>query len=192
MRIEMIVLAVAMAGLSVAAPVTLTVREHGGVARTAAPVRGGVPFALGALPECSSASLVDAAGTALPCRVRPISHWHDGSVKFLLVDTQVSLPANGSLALRLTAAEGVPGQDTLESVSLLRSLSVGEDADEIVVLRRGRIVERGDHASLLAADGWYASQWRYQQLQASLDDEPGAGRHPAAPDQPASTRGRPS
>jgi len=71
-------------------------------------------------------------------------------------------------------------------------LSAVMDADEIVVLRRGRIVERGDHASLLAADGWYASQWRYQQLQASLDDEPGAGRHPAAPDQPASTRGRPS
>lgn len=133
MRIEMIMLAVTMAGLSVAAPVTLTVREHGGVARTAAPVRGGVPFALGALPECSSAGLVDAAGTALPCRVRPISRWHDGSVKFLLVDTQVSLPADGSLTLTLTPGAGAPGQDTLESVSLLRPLSVGEDDDEIVV-----------------------------------------------------------
>jgi ATP-binding cassette subfamily B protein/ATP-binding cassette subfamily C protein/ATP-binding cassette subfamily B multidrug efflux pump len=25
------------------------------------------------------------------------------------------------------------------------------------------------HDALLAADGWYASQWRYQQLEASLD-----------------------
>jgi ATP-binding cassette subfamily B protein/ATP-binding cassette subfamily C protein/ATP-binding cassette subfamily B multidrug efflux pump len=31
------------------------------------------------------------------------------------------------------------------------------------------VTERGTHAQLLALDGWYASQWRYQQLQASLD-----------------------
>src|SRR5690606_38649921 len=50
-------------------------------------------------------------------------------------------------------------------------LSAVMDADEIIVLRQGRIVERGDHASLVAAGGWYASQWRYQQLQASLEGE---------------------
>ncbi|MFM9434717.1 ATP-binding cassette, subfamily B, multidrug efflux pump [Janthinobacterium sp. CG_23.3] len=48
-------------------------------------------------------------------------------------------------------------------------LSAVVGADLIVVLHGGRIVESGDHASLLATDGWYASQWRYQQLEASLD-----------------------
>ena len=48
-------------------------------------------------------------------------------------------------------------------------LSAVMDADHIVVLKNGRIAEQGDHASLLALDGWYASQWRYQQLEASLD-----------------------
>ena len=48
-------------------------------------------------------------------------------------------------------------------------LSAVMDADHILVLKDGRIAEQGDHASLLALDGWYASQWRYQQLEASLD-----------------------
>lgn len=50
-------------------------------------------------------------------------------------------------------------------------LSAVADADEIIVLKAGHIREAGDHAALLAQDGWYASQWRYQQLEASLDAE---------------------
>ncbi|WP_431102012.1 ABC transporter ATP-binding protein [Roseateles noduli] len=48
-------------------------------------------------------------------------------------------------------------------------LSAVMEADEIVVLKQGRIVERGRHDELLALGGWYAGQWRYQQLEASLD-----------------------
>ena len=48
-------------------------------------------------------------------------------------------------------------------------LSAVANANLIVVLRDGRIVEQGSHAELVAAEGWYASQWKYQQLEASLD-----------------------
>jgi ATP-binding cassette, subfamily B, multidrug efflux pump len=48
-------------------------------------------------------------------------------------------------------------------------LSTVADADETIVLREGHVVEHGDHAALLAHNGWYARQWRYQQLEASLD-----------------------
>ena len=41
-------------------------------------------------------------------------------------------------------------------------LSTIADADQILVLRRGRIVERGDHADLLAKGGEYAALWRRQ------------------------------
>jgi ATP-binding cassette subfamily B protein len=41
-------------------------------------------------------------------------------------------------------------------------------ADEIFVMRRGRIAERGTHESLLAAGGVYAQMW-YKQHAAVAD-----------------------
>ena len=42
-------------------------------------------------------------------------------------------------------------------------LSTVMDADEILVMDSGRIVERGDHARLLALGGHYAQMWQLQQ-----------------------------
>ena len=41
-------------------------------------------------------------------------------------------------------------------------LSTVMNADEILVMDAGRIIERGTHAALLAADGAYAGMWRLQ------------------------------
>ena len=51
-------------------------------------------------------------------------------------------------------------------------LSTVVDAHEILVLDAGRIIERGSHAELLAANGRYAEMWAMQQ-QASerIEDE---------------------
>ncbi|MDI1286490.1 MAG: ABC transporter ATP-binding protein/permease [Reyranella sp.] len=61
-------------------------------------------------------------------------------------------------------------QRSLEEVSRGRTtvviahrLSTVINADEIVVLDRGRIVERGRHGELLARNGLYADMWRRQQ-----------------------------
>ncbi|MBK5959149.1 metal ABC transporter permease [Rhodoplanes elegans] len=60
-------------------------------------------------------------------------------------------------------------QDALQLVSKNRTtlviahrLSTIVAADEIIVLDKGRIVERGTHAALLAAGGLYASMWNRQ------------------------------
>jgi ATP-binding cassette subfamily B protein len=42
-------------------------------------------------------------------------------------------------------------------------LSTVMNADEIIVLDAGHIVERGKHAALLAANGLYAQMWALQQ-----------------------------
>ncbi len=60
-------------------------------------------------------------------------------------------------------------QEELEKVSRNRTslviahrLSTIVGADEIIVLDQGRIVERGKHSQLLAANGLYASMWNRQ------------------------------
>lgn len=60
-------------------------------------------------------------------------------------------------------------QDNLREVSQGRStliiahrLSTIADADEIIVLAEGRVVERGRHAELLARKGLYAGMWARQ------------------------------
>lgn len=49
-------------------------------------------------------------------------------------------------------------------------LSAVEQADEILVLDQGRVLERGSHAQLLAANGWYKRTYDYQQLERTVED----------------------
>ncbi len=68
-------------------------------------------------------------------------------------------------------------QDVLGEISRRRTtiviahrLSTVVEADEIVVLDQGEVVERGTHAQLLAADGLYATMWRRQAAERKTED----------------------
>jgi len=50
-------------------------------------------------------------------------------------------------------------------------LSTVMDADQILVMDGGRIVERGSHAELLDAEGQYTQMWRLQQQERAVEAE---------------------
>ncbi len=87
----------------------------------------------------------------------------------LLLDDALSAVDTETESRILAALRGQRSGRTVVIVShRLRTLV---DAQQIVVLRHGRVAERGRHGELLALGGWYATQWRVQQLEASIEAE---------------------
>ncbi|MFZ4066670.1 MAG: ABCB family ABC transporter ATP-binding protein/permease [Phenylobacterium sp.] len=90
-----------------------------------------------------------------------------GIARALLADPRLLILDEATSALDGPTEAAI--QETLRRVRRNRTtlvvahrLSTVVDADQILVLRQGRIVERGDHAALLARDGDYAALWRRQ------------------------------
>ena len=80
--------------------------------------------------------------------------------RVLILDEATSaLDGKTEAAIQATLRRARKGRTTLVIAHRLSTIS---DADEILVIRAGRIVERGAHAALLAKDGEYASLWRRQ------------------------------
>lgn len=50
-------------------------------------------------------------------------------------------------------------------------LSALTEANEILVMQHGVVAQRGSHEQLVAQGGWYSDMYRYQQLEAALDDD---------------------
>ncbi len=78
----------------------------------------------------------------------------------LVLDEATSaLDSTTEAAVQSALDEAARGRTTL---MVAHRLSTVQDADEIVVLDAGRIVERGTHATLLEAGGVYAGMWARQ------------------------------
>ena len=133
------------------------------------------------LPEGIDTSIAE-AGASLSAGQRQrlaIARAFLRQAPILLLDepaTGLDAAAEGKV---LAALERLRADRTTLMVS--HKLSAVSAADQIVVVRRGRIRERGDHASLLAAGGWYARTWRAQETM---------GRPGETPLRPAATAAR--
>jgi ATP-binding cassette subfamily B protein len=89
----------------------------------------------------------------------------------LIFDEATSaLDSKTEQAIQAELEQAARGRTTLV---IAHRLSTVMNADEILVLDAGRIVERGSHQDLLAAAGVYAQMWRLQQ------QEERAGTHTA-------------
>jgi ATP-binding cassette, subfamily B, heavy metal transporter len=99
-----------------------------------------------------------------------------GVARALLADPRVlvldeatsALDSRTEAAIQTALRRARAGRTTLVVAHRLSTIA---DADEILVVKRGRIVERGDHQALLALDGDYAALWRRQTRSVAV--EPG-------------------
>lgn len=90
-----------------------------------------------------------------------------GIARVILADPAILVLDEATSALDSATEAAV--QDALDEASRGRTtlmvahrLSTVQNADEIVVLQAGRVVERGTHDALLAAQGEYADMWARQ------------------------------
>ncbi len=110
-----------------AAQIALVVSGPAGAARSGWPVAAGVPFPQGALRSGDGVRLLSGRGEEMPLQARPTTWWPDGSVRSLLVDALVELPAGGQVPLVLEYGAGLKA--TLRS----QGLQVTETSDAILL-----------------------------------------------------------
>ena len=79
----------------------------------------------------------------------------------LLFDEATSALDSHSEQAILSAMREVAQKHT--SIVIAHRLSTITDADKIIVMKQGRVVEQGQHHQLLAANGEYALMWQLQQ-----------------------------
>jgi len=90
-------------------PLFVSVPDGRQVGRRREPVTGGVPLPRGMARDADPWTLVTQDGESLPVQAAATDHWPDGSIRWLLVDTHVSLPDGPRRSLTLRLGPGQAG-----------------------------------------------------------------------------------
>ena len=99
------------------------IEEPIAVARHGYPLTHGCPFPQGALNDPHRVRLTTTQGSELPLQTRPLAHWPDSSIKWLLLDTQADLRPSQILPLQIEYGEDVSRS---EVSSPLRAVKTAE------------------------------------------------------------------
>lgn len=142
--------------------IPLTVRNREAAARALQPVTSGIPFAKGILSSASKVRLLK-GGAEIPAQFLRTAVWPDGSVRWLLVDFQVDLPASGTASLILR---------TGQAPKTVQGITVSDQGGQITVDTRAavftfdksefqvagfpfEVVSNGQtHRAVPASEGW--------------------------------------
>lgn len=84
--------------------------------------------------------------------------------QFLILDEATSALDSQAESVIQEFVGSMRSQQEITIVAIAHRLSTIQKSDDIIVLERGTVVERGDHESLLAANGLYAHLVRLQTL----------------------------
>lgn len=85
----------------------------------------------------------------------------------VLDDALSAVDAKTEMAILKSLSKEREGKTTLIATHRLTSVM---NADLILVLKDGQIVERGTHDQLLEENGWYADMWQRQELEAKVGE----------------------
>jgi hypothetical protein len=124
--------------------IPLRVQGSGGIRRTNEPLTCGVPLPRGVAFDTGGWMLRDGDGRELPLQTAVIDQWSDGSLRWVLLDTQVSWAADDTpRALSLSTAPRGGGSVQRAGVAVGRTalgLSVDTGAASFVVAGRTRFL----------------------------------------------------
>ena len=82
--------------------VPFSIVESDSITRTSQPVSIGFPFVIGAVSTDTQLAIQYQDGQIISCQISPLTFWHDGSVKWAMIDFIVDITNNETLLLTLT------------------------------------------------------------------------------------------
>lgn len=103
--------------------IPFSIQEEAKTRRNQEPLTFGIPFPKGLLADLVNPVLTDPDENRLPVQFQVVKHWSDGSIKWILLDTQVSIEANEKRTLQF---HPVCGESSPEATVIAVHESEGE------------------------------------------------------------------
>ena len=155
------------------------VEEAVGVPRFNYPMTHGCPFAKGELSDPNAVRLMTSGGDELPLQTTILATWPDGSIKWLLLDSQVNLRPKQVLPLQIeygnatnptevtSPLQATPTADGLHVETGVLTVALNRSGSALIGQANGCLIQDGQQQmSLTAADGTrYVSQVEHLEIE---------------------------